>query len=387
MYTYIKHICVCWRSRVKPIQDKDDCKYVFTHTHLYLHIRVKVCVTYIYIYSVCVFDTVTWWNQCRKITRFFCNTRKTVSSNSGILEKINNPTHSPTGPSKYQSCKQSHHAIWLSRSASHKCVAVCCSVSTYYPTNTQFDWVVVRRTSVLQCVAVLQPITLQTHPNANPGHSHVAQYDSVAVRCSALQCVAARCSALQCVAVRCSALQCVAVRCSALQCAAVCCSALQCVAVRCSALRHITPQAYSSYYSYAKSHHTIWLSYSVLQCIAVGYNMLQPITLPAHSSYQSCTMKTPLYIITCVYIHVCIHIYMCVFTYTCIYVHVCTWMSSFKILILHHENPSVYNHMCIYTFMYSHTHVSTFLYALEWAHSSCQSCTYENPSVHRHVCV
>jgi len=237
MYTYIKHICVCWRSRVKPIQDKDDCKYVFTHTHLYLHIRVKVCVTYIYIYSVCVFDTVTWWNQCRKITRFFCNTRKTVSSNSGILEKINNPTHSPTGPSKYQSCKQSHHAIWLSRSASHKCVAVCCSVSTYYPTNTQFDWVVVRRTSVLQCVAVLQPITLQTHPNANPGHSHVAQYDSVAVRCSALQCVAVRCSALQCIAVHCSALQCVAMHCSALQCVAVRCSALQCVAMRCSALQ------------------------------------------------------------------------------------------------------------------------------------------------------
>jgi hypothetical protein len=29
---------------------------------------------------------VVWWNHARKMTRFFCNTRNTVSMSSGIFE-------------------------------------------------------------------------------------------------------------------------------------------------------------------------------------------------------------------------------------------------------------------------------------------------------------
>ena len=43
-------------------------------------------------------STVTWWNQWRKITGFFCSTRNTVSTSSGILLKMKKLTHMPQAP-------------------------------------------------------------------------------------------------------------------------------------------------------------------------------------------------------------------------------------------------------------------------------------------------
>ena len=53
-------------------------------------------------------STVTWWNQCRKMTGFFCRTRKTVSNSSGILLKMNIETQKPHGPLRYHDSGSSH---------------------------------------------------------------------------------------------------------------------------------------------------------------------------------------------------------------------------------------------------------------------------------------
>ena len=51
-----------------------------------------------------------WWNQCRKMTRFFWSTRNAVSRSSGNLEKMKSPTHSPVGPTRYLFARESESA-------------------------------------------------------------------------------------------------------------------------------------------------------------------------------------------------------------------------------------------------------------------------------------
>ena len=126
-----------------------------------------------------------------------------------------------------------HMCVMTHSHTCYDCVAVCCSV--------------------LQCVAVLDPLTclpclILCHDSFVhvPSLIHFCRCSQngslwwtllakkvvcVAVCCSVLQCVAVCCSVLQCVAVCCSVLQCIAVCCSVLQCVAVCCSVLQCTAV------------------------------------------------------------------------------------------------------------------------------------------------------------
>jgi len=91
---------------------------------------------------------------------------------------------------------------------------------------------VAMRCSVLQCV-----VECCIHAR------RVQICDIVSLRCGCifvLHCVALCCSGLRCIAVCCSVLQCVAVFCSVLQRVAVCCSVLQCVAARHEACRCAT---------------------------------------------------------------------------------------------------------------------------------------------------
>jgi len=109
-----------------------------------------------------------------------------------------------------------------------QCVAVCCSVLQCVAVCCSALQCVASCCSMLQCVAVCcrtpSEDVLENHVNEQ--EQGVLQY--VAVRCIVLQIAFKRLSgyvtSINSLAVRCSVLQCVAVCCSLLQCVAVCCS-------------------------------------------------------------------------------------------------------------------------------------------------------------------
>ena len=62
----------------------DDCSTFLNIVMDFVHRHMDPLLT--------IIITVTWWNQCRKMTRFFCNTKKTVSKSSGICDEITRST-------------------------------------------------------------------------------------------------------------------------------------------------------------------------------------------------------------------------------------------------------------------------------------------------------
>ena len=62
----------------------DDCSTFLNIVMDFVHRHMDPLLT--------IIITVTWWNQCRKMTRFFCKTKKTVSKSSGIWDELTRST-------------------------------------------------------------------------------------------------------------------------------------------------------------------------------------------------------------------------------------------------------------------------------------------------------
>lgn len=62
----------------------DDCSTFLNIVMDFVHRHMDPLLT--------IIITVTWWNQCRKMTRFFCKTKKTVSKSSGIWGEMTRST-------------------------------------------------------------------------------------------------------------------------------------------------------------------------------------------------------------------------------------------------------------------------------------------------------